>query len=99
MNFSGKGKVTLKTDNGEIVIGSDGGIYLDTERANNLNGCVRRTDGTYASCDVRILLDVSGIEMFISGGRETISSRIYLDGDYSLKTEGAVKVESIKEIG
>lgn len=99
LNFSGKGKVTLKTDNGEIVIGADGGIYLDTERANNLNGCVRRTDGTYASCDVRILLDVSGIEMFISGGRETISSRIYPDGDYSLKTEGAVKVESIKEIG
>lgn len=99
LNFSGEGKVTLKAENGEVVVGSDGGIYLDTERANNLNGCVRRTDGTYTSCNVRILLDVSGIEMFIADGRETISSRIYLDGDYSLETDGAVEVESIKEIG
>lgn len=99
LNFSGEGKVTLKAENGEVVVGSDGGIYLDTERANNLGGCVRRTDGTYARSDVRILLDVSGIEIFISGGRETISSRIYLDGDYSLGTDGAVEVESIKEIG
>lgn len=99
LNFSGEGKVTLKAENGEVVVGSDGGIYLDTERANNLGGCVRRTDGTYARSVVRILLDVSGIEIFISGGRETISSRIYLDGDYSLETDGAVEVESIKEIG
>lgn len=99
LNFSGEGKVTLKAENGEVVVGSDGGIYLDTERANNLGGCVRRTDGTYARSDVRILLDVSGIEIFISGGRETISGRIYLDGDYSLETDGAVEVESIKEIG
>lgn len=99
LNFSGKGKLTLKALNGEVVIGSDGGIYLDTRRANNLNGCVRASDGTYASCGVRILLDVSCIEVFIAGGKETISSRIYLDGDYSLETDGAVKVESIKEIG
>lgn len=99
LNFSGEGKVTLKAENGEVVVGSDGGIYLDTERANNLSGCVRRTDGTYARSVVRILLDVSGIEIFISGGRETISGRIYLDGDYSLETDGAVEVESIKEIG
>lgn len=99
LNCSGNGSLTLKADNGEVTVGFDGGIYLDTQNANNLNGCVRRTDGTYKNCCVRILLDVSGIEVFVDGGRETISSRIYLDGDYSLQTDGVVKVESIKEIG
>ena len=98
MNFSGKGKLILSAENGEVIIGADGEIYLDTQRSNNLNGCVRRTDGTYKNCAVRVLLDVSGIEVFIDGGRETISSRIYLDGGYSLAVEGAVEVESIKEI-
>lgn len=99
LSFSGKGKVTFKAADGEVAVGWDGFIYLDTERANNLNGCVRRTNSTYINCGVRILLDVSGIEVFIDGGKETISSRIYLDGGYSLKIDGAVKVESIKEIG
>lgn len=98
VNFSGKGKLILSAENGEVIIGADGEIYLDTQRSNNLNGCVRRTDGTYKNCAVRVLLDVSGIEVFIDGGRETISSRIYLDGGYSLAVEGAVEVESIKEI-
>ena len=99
VNFSGKGKVTVKAENGGVTVGSDGGIYLDTERANNLNGCVRRTNGSYARCAVRILLDVSSIEVFVNGGEEAISSRIYLDGDYSLETDGAAEVVSVKEIG
>ena len=80
-------------------IGCDGGIFLDTQSANNLNGCVRRTDGEYSSCEVCVLLDVSCIEVFVDGGKEVISGRIYLDGEYKLKLFGNVQTESIMEFG
>lgn len=99
LEFDGEGSVTLAAENGEVVIGNNGGVYLDTTNANNLNGCVRKTDFCGRQSDVRVLLDVSSIEVFVRGGREVISSRIYLDGGYTLKTQGAVKVKSIAEIG
>ena len=99
IEFGGAGSVTVSADNGKAVIGCDGGIYLDVTEANNLNGCVRRTNGEYKNCKVRVLLDVSSIEVFVDGGREVISSRIYLDGEYTLETNGAASVESIKKIG
>ena len=99
LEFDGEGSVTLAAENGEVIIGNNGGVYLDTTNSNNLNGCVRKTDFCGAHCQVRVLLDVSSIEVFVRGGREVISSRIYLDGGYTLKTQGAVKVKSIAEIG
>ena len=62
-------------------------------------GCVRRTNEVYETCEVRILLDVSSIEVFVDGGREVISSRIYIDGNYKLQVNGDISEIHIKEIG
>ncbi len=97
--FNGNGAIEIHAKNGSVRIGCDGGIFLDTQSANNLNGCVRRTDGEYASCEVCVLLDVSCIEVFVDGGKEVISGRIYLDGEYKLKLFGNVQTESIMEFG
>ncbi len=85
--------------NSKIIFGWDNGLYVGSTWSNNLNGCVRRTDKDYFACNVRVLLDVSSVEVFIDGGREVISNRIYLDGEYSLSTEGGVAVKRIMEIG
>lgn len=97
--FRGEGYVKIKGGDGEVTVGNGEGIYLNTNLTNNMFGCVRRTNNTYKNCKVRILLDVSGIEVFVDGGREVISSRIYIDGDYSLETSGKVGKIQIKEIG
>lgn len=99
IEFGGKGSVTVRADNGKFVIGCDNGVYLDTTETNNMNGCVRRTNGGYGACSVRVILDVSGIEVFVEGGKEVISSRIYLDGKYSVETDGAASVKSIYKLG
>ncbi|MCH5154625.1 MAG: GH32 C-terminal domain-containing protein [Clostridiales bacterium] len=98
-SFDGHGAITLQGENGQIVIGNDGGVYLDTINACNGNGCIRRTNATYKSCSVSILLDESCIEVFVEGGKEAISSRMYIDGQLSLITEGNVKDITIKQIG
>ncbi|MCH5159124.1 MAG: GH32 C-terminal domain-containing protein [Clostridiales bacterium] len=98
-SFDGKGSLVLLGSNGQIVIGNDGGVYLDTVNSNNGNGCIRRTNGHYASTSVRILLDVSGVEIFVDDGREVISSRMYIDGDFTISVDGNVKDITIKEIG
>lgn len=97
--FEGHGTLVLQGGNGQIVIGNDGGIYLDTINANNGNGCIRRTNEGYKKCEVRILIDESSIEVFVDHGRETIGSRMYVDGDFSLIAEGKVKDITIKQIG
>lgn len=97
--FGGQGYIKIKGGDGEVTVGLDGGIYLDTNLTNNMFGCVRKTNGTYRTCKVQILLDVSGIEVFADGGREVISSRIYIDGAYSLSSGGGVSEIQIKEIG
>ena len=97
--FDGNGTLKIKGDNGEVVIGKDSAVYLDTNATNNMFGCVRRTNAEYESCEVRILLDVSSIEVFVDGGREVISSRIYIDGEYSLEVNGKISQILIKEIG
>ena len=97
--FDGHGAITLQGSNGQIVIGNDGGVYLDTINACNGNGCIRRTNASYKNCNVRILLDESCIEVFVDGGKEAISSRMYIDGQLSLITEGNVKDITIKQIG
>lgn len=99
VKFDGNGSLTLFGANGSVVIGNDGKVFLDTTSANNLNGCVRFTDKAYSSCVVRILLDTSGIEVFVDKGREVISSRIYLDGITDVKVSGNVSIEHIYSIG
>ncbi len=97
--FEGVGSLILQGGNGQVVIGNDGGVYLDTINANNGNGCIRRTNSVYHKCAVRILLDESCIEVFVDNGKEAISSRMYIDGDFSLIVEGNVKDITIKQIG
>ncbi|MDE7095409.1 MAG: GH32 C-terminal domain-containing protein, partial [Anaeroplasmataceae bacterium] len=45
------------------------------------------------------LLDVSSIEVFIANGKETISSRIYLNGDYEIVSNEAIRNLQMKEVG
>lgn len=97
--FIGEGTLTVEGENGKFTVGNDGGVYLDTRHLDNLFGIVRRTNGNYGRCHVRFLLDVSGIEVFIDGGREVISSRIYIDGDYRINISGGVNNLEIKGIG
>ena len=97
--FNGKGAIKITAENGGFVVGNDGGVYLDTSEANNLNGCVRKTNSVYCACETLILLDESSIEVFVDGGSEVISSRIYLDGAYAVETQGAAEIESIMETG
>lgn len=97
--FFGEGALTVEGANGKVVIGNDGGVYLDTIHSNNSFGSIRRTNGSYSRCGIRVLLDVSGIEVFVDGDREVISSRIYIDGDYRIRTCGGVGGLKIKGIG
>lgn len=96
--FDGRGEMIVQGDNGQIVIGNDGSVYLDTINANNCNGCIRRTNAAYEKCEVKILLDVSCVEIFVDGGREVISSRLYLDGTPRLLTNGEVKNVVVKKV-
>lgn len=91
--FTGAGMVEISGGNGKIIIGNDGAVYLENSFAG-----VRRTNGSYSRCKVRALADVSGIEVFVDGGREVISSRMYIDGDYRIKTTGAVNCLKIRGI-
>lgn len=63
------------------VFSKEGYIYLDTTNSNNLNPLIRRSDFTYQSTTVQILLDSSSIELFIDNGKETISSRMFLESE------------------
>lgn len=96
--FGGEGKVELEGDNGKVVITNNGNVCLDTRFTNNSYGSIRRTNGSYENCDVRILLDKSSIEMFVDGGREVISSRIYIDGNYRIAVDGKISNLKINEI-
>lgn len=90
--------VIISADNGSVMLGNDCRVFLDTTLSNNLNGCVRHTNSKYERCVVRALVDVSGIELFVDGGRESISSRIFLDGKYSIVCRGNARILGINEI-
>ena len=80
----------LKSQNEELnIFGNDGYLYVDTSKTNNLvEKNIRRTDECYEQFDVRILLDISSVEVFINKGREVISFRIYMnDSKYLLHCE------------
>lgn len=77
--------IKFNGDNGCFEIGNnEHGVYLDTTGSNNLNETLRHTNDNYKEVKVRVLLDKSSVEMFINDGVETITSRVYIDGDYSL---------------
>ena len=97
--FRGDGKVEISGQDGSVAVGCrDGRVYLDTRRANNMNGCVRTVNRSREKNGVRVLLDVSGIEVFVDGGAETISSRIYIRGNRSLTASGEVCKLEIKKV-
>lgn len=87
------GSLIIKGDNGQIIVGNDGGVYLDTRGANNLNGCVRNAPTCSNKASVRILIDVSTIEVFVDGGKQVISSRFYIDGQLKLIKLGDTEVK------
>lgn len=97
--FFGEGSLKIEGSNGKLIIGNNGNIFLDTRFTNNSYGSIRRTNLSYGSCGVRVLLDVSGAEVFVDGGREVISSRIYIDGDYRVHASGGVSNLKIRGIG
>lgn len=99
LSFQGRGEVEIVGDNGKLIIGKFKNVYLDTSYANNMTGVIRHTNTEYDKVDVRVLLDVSSIEVFVDNGKEVISSRMYIDGALSIKTHGDVQLKSIKEIG
>lgn len=97
--FRGDGRVEISGQDGSVAVGCrDGRVYLDTCRANNMNGCVRTVNRSREKNGVRVLLDVSGIEVFVDGGAETISSRIYIRGNRSLTASGEVGKLEIKKV-
>ena len=96
--FEGEGSLQIEGSNGKVVITNNGNVCLDTRLTNNSYGSIRRTNGTYQSCNVQVLLDTSSIEIFVDDGRETISSRIYLDGKYHILSEGKISNLKINEI-
>lgn len=88
-------KFVLKSQNEELKLYSnDGYLYVDTSKTNNLVvKNVRRTDESYEEFDIRILLDVSSVEVFVNKGKEVISFRIYMnDEKYLLDSEGVSNI-------
>ena len=81
--------IVIAGETGQIVVGNDGEVFLDTTKSNNLNGCVRKAKVGSDSPRVRVFLDVSCVEVFADDGRQTISSRFYIDGRMTLTANGA----------
>lgn len=94
LNFTHNGEVKFIGDDGSFSIALDdnGKIVLDTRNSNNLNGAIRTTNQCYTQCFVRVLIDSSSVEVFVSGGKEAISSRVYLQGNYKVQTHGGADI-------
>ena len=92
--------LTIKGDNGRLVLGnSKRGIFLDNTEANSMYQCARWSNKRYEKAHLRILLDVSCIEVFIEEGKEVISSRFYIDGELRLSLNGQASDINILRIG
>ncbi len=73
----------LGYENGKVYFDSGDIGILPQDRRYSMK-CYRRTT-------LRILMDISSIEIFIDGGRETITSRIYMDTEmYKIQIEGSI---------
>ena len=91
--------ITIKGDNGYILIGSDkDGVYLDNTHGNGMFDCVRHTNGGYDNCSIRILMATSSIELFVENGKEVISTRFYIDGNLSLIASQGIEEIVVKEV-
>ena len=92
--------ITIKSEYGRFTIGNrDGRVYLDNAEANSMYSCVRWSNGSYPRCKVRLLLDTSSVELFLEGGKEVITSRVYLDGALRYAINGSITDIHIMEIG
>lgn len=80
------------------VYRKDGFIYLDTNNSNNLNALIRRSDYQYSYTNIQILLDSSSIELFIENGKESISSRVFLESEKYLVKYCNINNINYKEI-
>ena len=90
----------LKGGNGSLFIGNDErGVYFDNRNGNSMYESIRHTNNQYDNASLRILLDISSIEIFVENGKEVISDRFYIDGKWTLETNGIVKNIKVKEIG
>ncbi len=96
-DFDNEGYFKIIGDNGNITINFNKYIYLDTTNANNHNKLVRRTNNIYSKNHIKILIDISSVEIFIDDGKETISSRIFIDGLYEFDYKNIRNLE-IKEV-
>ena len=86
-------EISFISSNGDFKItGNKDAVVLDTSNTNNLYSKIRKTDHGYDEVKLEILLDSSSVELFINDGEFVISSRIYLDDDYTLNTKGNVKL-------
>ena len=93
-SVSGCFSISFKSSNGDFKIyGKEDGIYLDTTNAKNLYPRIRKTNHGYKDTKFEILLDSSSVELFVNDGEFVISSRIYLDSDYKIETEGTVELK------
>ena len=100
VNMGSGSSMEIRGDNGSLLIrNTESGLSLDNSKGNSLYDCVRRTNAAYPDCHLRILLDTSSIEIFVEGGKETISSRFYIDGALSLTLMGETSGLTIKKIG
>ncbi len=91
-------KIIFKGNNGSFEIEHNGYIALNTNNANTMSNCDRRSNNDYNDVKLRILLDTSSVELFIDEGKESITSRIYLDSDYTLELIGDIKSLIVNEI-
>ncbi len=92
-------KIIIKGEDGSVEIGNDGnGVYLDNRLSKSLYPTIRRTDKSYKDAKLEILLDVSALEVFVDGGRESISTRVYLDGELTLQKTDKISNLVIKEV-
>lgn len=90
--------IRIVGDNGNVSFGNDDGVFLNTNEANNLNPNFWRSNEKYEMVNLLVFLDTTSIEIFINDGKEVISSRIFIDGAYSILKEGSVDFK-IYEIG
>lgn len=90
----------LKSQNQDLKLyAKDGYLYVDTSNSNNLVvKNIRRTDEAHDEFNIRMLLDVSSVEVFVNNGREVISFRIYLDDNKYLLNSNNVYDIVVNEI-
>ena len=83
-----------------ILFGLRGGrLYMDTSRMKNAPQGVRVSKFTYGQeVRVRVLSDVSSLEVFADGGKETFTERHYFDSEKVCIQSSGVRFEECYEL-